>query len=164
MRSARSLHSKCIREISKSISEIRSATSECSNLSRSDGSGRGGLPRGGLIGGSQAVRSVLNGVNVRLYDPSSGAVERVQKVQAKAGSVSAADVGPAPPVEGSRTETEMVTDAVRDVEFVQESAPDGDYHSNSGSYDTIETHLSHARELCAGERVRVLTQVLAAGQ
>lgn len=39
---------------------------------------------------------------------------------------------------------------------------DGEYRSNSGNYRTVETHLSHLRELYAGERVQVLTQVLGA--
>ncbi|OPY96043.1 hypothetical protein A5906_05110 [Bradyrhizobium sacchari] len=37
---------------------------------------------------------------------------------------------------------------------------DCEYRSNSGNYYTAETHLTHLRELHAGDRVRVLTQVL----
>ncbi|OAF16894.1 hypothetical protein AYJ54_37595 [Bradyrhizobium centrolobii] len=37
---------------------------------------------------------------------------------------------------------------------------DGEYRSNSGNYYTAETHLTHLRELYAGDRVQVLTQVL----
>lgn len=39
---------------------------------------------------------------------------------------------------------------------------DGEYVSNTGSYHTVETHLSHLEELHAGDRVQVLTQVLGA--
>lgn len=39
---------------------------------------------------------------------------------------------------------------------------DAEYRSNSGTYRTVETHLSHLRELYAGDRVQVLTQILGA--
>lgn len=39
---------------------------------------------------------------------------------------------------------------------------DAEYRSNSGSYRTVEMHLSHLRELYAGDRVQVLTQMLGA--
>ncbi|ANW02996.1 3-hydroxyacyl-CoA dehydrogenase NAD-binding domain-containing protein [Bradyrhizobium icense] len=39
---------------------------------------------------------------------------------------------------------------------------DGEYLSNSGNYRSVETHLSHLRALYAGDRIRVLTQVLGA--
>ncbi|WOH75642.1 thioesterase family protein [Bradyrhizobium sp. NDS-1] len=39
---------------------------------------------------------------------------------------------------------------------------DSGYRSKFGSYYTLETHLSHLRELHAGDRVEVLTQVLGA--
>ncbi|MGY8669415.1 3-hydroxyacyl-CoA dehydrogenase, partial [Bradyrhizobium sp. UFLA05-109] len=35
---------------------------------------------GGCIGGDEAAQFVFNGVDVRLYGPSSRAVERVQKI------------------------------------------------------------------------------------
>ncbi|WP_456843437.1 3-hydroxyacyl-CoA dehydrogenase NAD-binding domain-containing protein [Bradyrhizobium sp. USDA 4486] len=39
---------------------------------------------------------------------------------------------------------------------------DGAYRSRYGSYYALETHLTHVRELYAGDRVQVLTQVLGA--
>ncbi|WP_279668669.1 thioesterase family protein [Bradyrhizobium sp. SSUT112] len=39
---------------------------------------------------------------------------------------------------------------------------DGEYRSRSGSYCVVQTHLSYLRELYAGDRVQVLTQVLGA--
>ncbi|MGY4408358.1 acyl-CoA thioesterase FadM [Bradyrhizobium sp. LB7.1] len=39
---------------------------------------------------------------------------------------------------------------------------DGAYRSNSGTYFTVETHLSHLGELHGGDRVQVLTHVLGA--
>jgi carnitine 3-dehydrogenase len=39
---------------------------------------------------------------------------------------------------------------------------DEEYRSKTGSYFTVETHLFHLRELYAGDRVHVLTQVLGA--
>ncbi len=37
---------------------------------------------------------------------------------------------------------------------------DADYLAAGGSYFTVETHLSHLRQLAAGDRVHVTTQVL----
>lgn len=39
---------------------------------------------------------------------------------------------------------------------------DAEYRSKSGSYRTVETHLSHLQELYAGDQVQVLTQILSA--
>lgn len=39
---------------------------------------------------------------------------------------------------------------------------DAEYRSNTGTYYTVETHLSHIGELKAGDRVEVRTQVLGA--
>lgn len=39
---------------------------------------------------------------------------------------------------------------------------DNEYRSNIGSFYAVQTHLSYLRELYAGDRVRVLTQVLGA--
>src|SRR5207248_714087 len=39
---------------------------------------------------------------------------------------------------------------------------DEDYRTKAGSYYTLETHLSHLRELHAGDRVEVCTQILGA--
>jgi carnitine 3-dehydrogenase len=41
---------------------------------------------------------------------------------------------------------------------------DAEYLSGSGSYFTVETHLSHLSELSAGDRVEVATHLLAADE
>lgn len=83
-----------------------------------------GLLGGGVIGGGWAARFVLNGIDVRLYDPAPNAVESVQKVLANARrAFRKLTMVPLPP-EGALTVVESVPDAVRGVDFVQESAPE----------------------------------------
>jgi carnitine 3-dehydrogenase len=83
-----------------------------------------GLLGGGVIGGGWAARFLLNGVDVRLYDPDPGAPRRVDEVIAGArrayGKLTLAPL----PAEGSLTFAESVEDAVAGVELVQESAPE----------------------------------------
>ncbi|MDH2348947.1 3-hydroxyacyl-CoA dehydrogenase NAD-binding domain-containing protein [Bradyrhizobium sp. SSUT77] len=83
-----------------------------------------GLLGGGLIGGGWAARFMLNGVDVRLYSPSASAVERVQKILLKARRAYQRLTQVPLPAEGSLVVVESVADAVRDVELVQESAPE----------------------------------------
>lgn len=79
---------------------------------------------GGVIGGGWAARFILNGVDVRLYDPVPNAVEYVQKVLANARrAFRQLTLVPLPP-EGSLTVVDSVADAVRGVDLVQESAPE----------------------------------------
>lgn len=93
--------------------------------SRSDRRPRAvGLLGGGVIGGGWAARFMLNGVDVRLYGPSAGAVERVQKILLKARRAYRRLTQVPLPPEGSLIVVESVADAVRDVELVQESAPE----------------------------------------
>jgi carnitine 3-dehydrogenase / betainyl-CoA thioesterase len=83
-----------------------------------------GLLGGGVIGGGWAARFILNGVDVRLYDPAPNAVESVQKVLANARrAFRKLTMVPLPP-EGALTVVESVADAVRGVDLVQESAPE----------------------------------------
>ena len=89
-----------------------------------------GLPRavgllgGGVIGGGWAARFVLNGVDVRLYDPDPDAERKVGEVLANArrayGRLTHA---PLPP-EGRITLVPTPEEAVEGVELVQESAPE----------------------------------------
>ncbi|MGY3464735.1 MULTISPECIES: 3-hydroxyacyl-CoA dehydrogenase NAD-binding domain-containing protein [unclassified Bradyrhizobium] len=79
---------------------------------------------GGVIGGGWAARFMLNGVDVRLYGPSAGALERVEKILLKARRAYRRLTQVPLPPEGSLTVVESVADAVRDVELVQESAPE----------------------------------------
>ncbi|UWU81497.1 3-hydroxyacyl-CoA dehydrogenase NAD-binding domain-containing protein [Bradyrhizobium huanghuaihaiense] len=83
-----------------------------------------GLLGGGVIGGGWAARFVLNGIDVRLYGPSSGAVERVQKMLANARRTYQRLTQVPLPAEGALIVVDSVADAVRGVELVQESAPE----------------------------------------
>ncbi|WP_051380707.1 3-hydroxyacyl-CoA dehydrogenase NAD-binding domain-containing protein [Bradyrhizobium sp. WSM1743] len=89
-----------------------------------------GLPRavgllgGGVIGSGWAARFILNGVDVRLYGPSAGAVERVRKVLVNARRAYRRLTIVPLPAEGSITVVDSVEDAVRGVDLVQESAPE----------------------------------------
>ncbi|WP_461195540.1 3-hydroxyacyl-CoA dehydrogenase NAD-binding domain-containing protein [Bradyrhizobium sp. UFLA06-06] len=83
-----------------------------------------GLLGSGIIGGGWAARLVLNGVDVRLYDPAPDAVERVQETLANARRAYGRLTQVPLPAEGALTVVESVADAVRGVELVQESAPE----------------------------------------
>lgn len=96
-----------------------------SSKSRSDSRPRTvGLLGAGLIGGGWAARFILNGVDVRLYGPSAGAIERVQKILVKARRAYRHLTEAPLPREGALVVVESPSEAVRDVELVQESAPE----------------------------------------
>jgi carnitine 3-dehydrogenase len=80
---------------------------------------------GGVIGGGWAARFVLNGVDVRLFDPDPEAARR--KVGAMLDNARRAyrKLTLAPlPAEGELTLVRSVEEAVEGVDFVQESAPE----------------------------------------
>nr|WP_236843496.1 3-hydroxyacyl-CoA dehydrogenase NAD-binding domain-containing protein [Bradyrhizobium icense] len=81
-----------------------------------------GLLGGGIIGGGWAARFILNGVDVKLYDPSPGAVETVQVTLASARRAYRRLTQVPLPDEGALTVVNSVADAVSGVELVQESA------------------------------------------
>ncbi|MGY4319339.1 3-hydroxyacyl-CoA dehydrogenase NAD-binding domain-containing protein [Bradyrhizobium sp. JR3.5] len=83
-----------------------------------------GLLGGGTIGGGWAARFVLNGVDVRLYGRSSGAIERVQEKLANARRAYRRLTLVPLPEEGALTVVDSVADAVHGVEVVQESVPE----------------------------------------
>ncbi|WP_441258762.1 3-hydroxyacyl-CoA dehydrogenase NAD-binding domain-containing protein [Bradyrhizobium sp. 521_C7_N1_3] len=83
-----------------------------------------GLLGGGVIGGGWAARFILNGIDVRLYGPSRGAVERVRGTLANARQAYRRLTLIPLPAEGALTVVESVADAVRGVDLVQESAPE----------------------------------------
>ncbi|WP_051057116.1 3-hydroxyacyl-CoA dehydrogenase NAD-binding domain-containing protein [Bradyrhizobium yuanmingense] len=83
-----------------------------------------GLLGGGTIGGGWAARFVLNGVDVRVYDPAPGAVDRVQGILSGARRAYQRLTQAPLPTEGALTVVKTVGDAVRDVELVQESVPE----------------------------------------
>ena len=74
-----------------------------------------------MIGAGWAARFLLNGVDVRLYDPSPSPVEEVLANARRAyGRLTLAPL----PAEGSLVMCSSVEDAVSGVELVQESAPE----------------------------------------
>jgi carnitine 3-dehydrogenase len=83
-----------------------------------------GLVGGGVIGGGWAARFLLNGVDVRLFDPDPDAPRKVGEVVDNARRAFARlTLAPLPP-EGRLTFAATVAEAVSGVGFVQESAPE----------------------------------------
>jgi carnitine 3-dehydrogenase len=83
-----------------------------------------GLVGGGVIGGGWAARLVLNGIDVRIHDPSPSAPAGVRRILTGARrAYRALTMGPLPP-EGSLRFCTSIAEAVSDAEFVQESAPE----------------------------------------
>jgi carnitine 3-dehydrogenase len=83
-----------------------------------------GLLGGGVIGGGWAARFVLNGVDVRLYDPASDAERAVGEVLDNARrAMRRLTLAPLPP-EGTLTLVDTPEAAVEGADFVQESAPE----------------------------------------
>jgi len=83
-----------------------------------------GLLGGGVIGGGWAARFVLNGVDVRLYDPAPDADRAVGEVLGNARrAMRRLTLAPLPP-EGSLTLVDSPEAAVAGAAFVQESAPE----------------------------------------
>ncbi len=79
---------------------------------------------GGVIGAGWAARFVLNGCDVRLYDPAPEAAERAGQVLDDARTAYAQlTLAPLPP-EGELRVVGSVEDAVAEAELVQESAPE----------------------------------------
>jgi carnitine 3-dehydrogenase len=105
---------------------------------------RVGLLGGGVIGGGWAARFVLNGSDVRLYDPDP---ESARKVEAMLDNARRAYAGmtlaPLPP-EGSLTVVATPEEAVADADFVQESAPER---------EALKRELIGAASLAAGPEV-----------
>src|SRR3954471_12875142 len=79
---------------------------------------------GGVIGGGWAARFAICGVDVRLYDPAPDAERALGEVLANARrAMRRLTLAPLPP-EGSVTLVGSLEEAVRDADFVQESAPE----------------------------------------
>jgi carnitine 3-dehydrogenase len=83
-----------------------------------------GLLGGGVIGGGWAARFVLNGVDVRLYDPDPRAGEVVEEMLANARRAYARLTHVPLPAEGSVVVVRSPEEAVEGAGFVQESAPE----------------------------------------
>ncbi len=79
---------------------------------------------GGVIGAGWAARLLLNGIDVAMYDPDPEAGRKVSEVLANAERAYTAMVlfplGP----KGKLTFAKTVAEAVKDAEFIQESAPE----------------------------------------
>ena len=83
-----------------------------------------GLLGGGVIGGGWAARFVLNGVDVKLYDPDDDAPRKISEVLANARRATGKLVMTTLPPEGTLTFEATPEEAATGVDFVQESAPE----------------------------------------
>jgi carnitine 3-dehydrogenase len=83
-----------------------------------------GLLGGGVIGGGWAARFLLNGVDVRLFDPDPEAARRVEAMLANARRAYRKLTLAPLPAEGKFTVVTSVEEAVATADFVQESAPE----------------------------------------
>jgi carnitine 3-dehydrogenase len=77
-----------------------------------------------VIGGGWAARVLLNGVDVRLYDPDANASQRVDEILAGARRAYARLTLAPLPEEGTLTYPRTLGEAVADAELVQESVPE----------------------------------------
>ena len=83
-----------------------------------------GLLGGGVIGGGWAARFLLNGVDVKMYDPDPEAPRKVGEVMANARRALTKLYMPSLPPEGTLTFVGTPEEAATGVQFVQESAPE----------------------------------------
>jgi carnitine 3-dehydrogenase len=83
-----------------------------------------GLLGGGVIGGGWAARFLLNGADVRLYDPDPEAPRKVDELLANARRAYARLTLAPPPAEGRFTLVATPEEAAAGADFVQESAPE----------------------------------------
>ena len=83
-----------------------------------------GLLGGGVIGGAWAARFALNGVDVKLYDVDPQATRKMGEIMVNARrAYSKLTLAPLPK-EGTITFVNTPEEAVTDVDYVQESAPE----------------------------------------
>lgn len=85
---------------------------------------KAGLLGGGVIGGGWAARFALNGWDVNLFDPDPQAQRKVDEMLSNARASFSKLVRTSLPAEGKITVVTSVEEAVKDAEFVQESAPE----------------------------------------
>lgn len=83
-----------------------------------------GLLGGGVIGGGWASRFLLNGIDVRLFDPDPQAERKVNEVLANARRAWSSLTAAPMPAEGSLTLVGSAEEAADGVDYVQESAPE----------------------------------------
>lgn len=110
-----------------------------------------GLVGGGTIGGGWAARFVLNGVDVRVYDPAPIAVDRLQQILSAARrAYQRLTQGPLP-AKGGLTVVETLADAVRNVELAQESVPEQQVEAEHLTISELETkHDDSLVQYCRG--------------
>jgi carnitine 3-dehydrogenase len=85
---------------------------------------RAGIVGGGVIGGGWAARLVQNGIDVAVYDPDPEAERKIGDVMANADRAFAKLTNAPQTRRGAIRFVGSVAEAVRDAEFVQESAPE----------------------------------------
>ncbi|MFL6182281.1 MAG: 3-hydroxyacyl-CoA dehydrogenase NAD-binding domain-containing protein [Actinomycetes bacterium] len=83
-----------------------------------------GLLGGGVIGGGWAARFLLNGVNVKLFDPDPQAERKVDEMLANATRAWSQLTDAPLPEQGSLARAATPQEAASGVQFVQESAPE----------------------------------------
>src|SRR3954452_14855524 len=83
-----------------------------------------GLVGGGVIGGGWAARFLLNGVDVRLFDPDPDAPRKIEEIVGNARRALGRLTLVPLPAQGTLTFVASIEDAVEDAFFVQESAPE----------------------------------------
>lgn len=79
---------------------------------------------GGVIGGGWIARLVLNGIDVKVYDPASGADRKVGEMMENARRAYAKLTLAPLPTPGRLDYVSSIEEAVRDAGFIQESAPE----------------------------------------
>ena len=79
---------------------------------------------GGVIGGGWAARFLLNGWDVALYDPDPEAERKMAEVMANARHALPMLYDTAMPTAGQLRHVKTIAEAVRDVNFIQESVPE----------------------------------------
>ncbi|MFT8718980.1 carnitine 3-dehydrogenase [Acetobacter sp.] len=85
---------------------------------------RAALIGGGVIGAGWAARFVLNGIDAVIYDPSPDAKERAQNILTMARKAWAHLMPGVELSEGKLSFASTLEEAVKDVDFVQESLPE----------------------------------------
>jgi carnitine 3-dehydrogenase len=85
---------------------------------------RAAIVGGGVIGGGWAARLVLNGVDVKVFDPDPHAKIKFDAILANAEHAFSKIAGDVAPPRGALVFSESLADAVADVQLIQESAPE----------------------------------------
>ncbi|MBC8258897.1 MAG: carnitine 3-dehydrogenase [SAR324 cluster bacterium] len=79
---------------------------------------------GGVIGGGWAARLLLNGIDVKVFDPASSAERTLQEMLVNA-ELAYSKLTMAPLVKQGKIEfVDSIEEAVKNVDFIQESAPE----------------------------------------